>query len=114
MAKSSSDEKIKGMYVKIGGDTSEYTAAMKGLNADINSTTRNLNNVNKLLKLDPSNVEYTAQKQKLLSEAIEATKTKLDVLIRNEKDINEQYKKGELPLNRILNIKKSLKRQERN
>lgn len=40
MAKSSSDEKIKGMYVKIGGDTSEYTAAMKGLNADINSTTK--------------------------------------------------------------------------
>ena len=78
MAKSSSDEKIKGMYVKIGGDTSEYTAAMKGLNADINSTTKNLNSVNKLLKLDPTNVEYTAQKQKLLSEAIEATKTALD------------------------------------
>lgn len=110
MAKSSSDEKIKGMYVKIGGDTSEYTAAMKGLNADINSTTRNLNNVNKLLKLDPSNVEYTAQKQKLLSEAIEATKTKLDVLIRNEKDINEQYKKGELPVESYLKYQEELEK----
>lgn len=110
MAKSSSDEKIKGMYVKIGGDTSEYTAAMKGLNADINSTTRNLNNVNKLLKLDPTNVEYTAQKQKLLSEAIEATKTKLDVLIRNEKDINEQYKKGELPVESYLKYQEELEK----
>lgn len=110
MAKSSSDEKIKGMYVKIGGDTSEYTAAMKGLNADINSTTKNLNSVNKLLKLDPTNVEYTAQKQKLLSEAIEATKTKLDVLIRNEKDINEQYKKGELPVESYLKYQEELEK----
>lgn len=113
MAKSSSDEKIKGMYVKIGGDTSEYTAAMKGLNADINSTTKNLNSVNKLLKLDPTNVEYTAQKQKLLSEAIEATKTKLDVLIRNEKDINEQYKKGELPVESYLKYQEELEKTKK-
>lgn len=113
MAKSSSDEKIKGMYVKIGGDTSEYTAAMKGLNADINSTTKNLNSVNKLLKLDPSNVEYTAQKQKLLSEAIEATKTKLDVLIRNEKEINEQYKKGELPVESYLKYQEELEKTKK-
>lgn len=113
MAKSSSDEKIKGMYVKIGGDTSEYTAAMKGLNADINSTTKNLNSVNKLLKLDPTNVEYTAQKQKLLSEAIEATKTKLDGLIRNEKDINEQYKKGELPVESYLKYQEELEKTKK-
>lgn len=113
MAKSSSDEKIKGMYVKIGGDTSEYTAAMKGLNADINSTTKNLNSVNKLLKLDPTNVEYTAQKQKLLGEAIEATKTKLDVLIRNEKDINEQYKKGELPVESYLKYQEELEKTKK-
>ena len=113
MAKSSSDEKIKGMYVKIGGDTSEYTAAMKGLNADINSTTKNLNSVNKLLKLDPTNVEYTAQKQKLLSEAIEATKTKLDVLLRNEKEINEQYKKGELPVESYLKYQEELEKTKK-
>lgn len=83
---------------------------MKYLNADINSTTRNLNNVNKLLKLDPTNVEYTAQKQKLLSDTIEATKTKLDVLIRNEKDINEQYKKGELPVESYLKYQEELEK----
>ena len=112
MAKSSSDEKIKGMYVKIGGDTSEYTAAMKGLNADINSTTKNLNSVNKLLKLDPTNVEYTAQKQKLLGEAIEATKTKLDVLIRNEISTSS-IRKASCPLSHILSIRKNLKRPRR-
>ena len=66
MAKSN-DSSVKGMYVKIGGDTSEYTAAMKSLNTDINTTTKNLNNVNKLLKLDPTNVELASEKQKLLS-----------------------------------------------
>ena len=107
---SKSSEEVKGMYVKIGGDTSEYTAAMKGLNANINSTTKNLNKVNQLLKLDPTNVEYAAEKQKLLTQAIDATKSKLDVLIRNEKDINEQYKKGEIPVESYLKYQEELEK----
>lgn len=113
MAKSSSDEKIKGMYVKIGGDTSEYTAAMKGLNADINSTTKNLNSVNKLLKLDPTNVEYTAQKQKLLSEAIEATKQSWTFSLETRKISTSSIRKASCPLSHILSIRKSLKRPRR-
>lgn len=107
MAKSS-DSSIKGMYVKIGGDTSEYTAAMKSLNTDINATTKNLNNVNKLLKFDPTNVELASEKQKLLSEAIDATKAKLDVLIRNEKDINKLYAEGKIPTESYLKYQKEL------
>lgn len=110
MAKSSSDEKIKGMYVKIGGDTSEYTAAMKGLNADINSTTKNLNSVNKLLKLDPTNVEYTAQKQKLSK----PQRQSLTFSLETRKISTSNIRKANFLLSHILNIKKSLKRQERN
>lgn len=49
----------------------------------------------------------------MLSEAIEATKTKLDVLIRNEKDINEQYKKGELPVESYLKYQEELEKTKK-
>ena len=55
----------------------------------IRSTQTQLKDVQKLLKLDPSNTELLSQKQRLLKEAIGATKDKLESL----KTAQEQAKK---------------------
>lgn len=87
---------IKGITIDIGGNTAPLNKAL----ADVNKTSRNLQNelkqVDKLLKLDPKNTELLAQKQKLLSEAIGNTKEKLDTLKEAEKQVQQQFQNGEI------------------
>ena len=86
---------IKGITVEIGGDTTGLSKALGGINREINATQRELREVEKLLKLDPENTELLAQKERLLGEAIEETKTKLDALKAAEASAQEQFKKGD-------------------
>ena len=87
---------IKGITVEIGGDTTGLSKALGGINREINATQRELREVEKLLKLDPENTDLLAQKERLLGEAIEETKTKLDALKHAEASAQEQFKKGEI------------------
>ena len=71
---------LKGITVEIDGNVTGLTKALSSLNGDIKNTTAQLKDVERLLKLDPGNTELLAQKQKLLSQAVEETKKKLDAL----------------------------------
>ena len=72
--------RIQGITVEIGGDTTKLSKALESVNKSIKGTQSGLKDVNKLLKLDPSNTELVVQKQKMLKDAIEATKEKLATL----------------------------------
>ena len=69
--------RIQGITVEIGGDTTKLSNALKTVNASIKTTQTQLKDVEKLLKLDPTNTELLAQKEKLLAQAISDTKEKL-------------------------------------
>ena len=88
--------RIKGITVEIGGDTTGLDKALKGVNSTIRSTQSSLRDVNRLLKLDPKNTTLLSQKQKLLKESISATKEKLDGLKEAQKQAKEQLERGEL------------------
>ena len=88
--------RIKGITVEIGGDTTGLEKALKSVNTTIKSTQSALKDVTKLLKLDPSNTELLAQKQKLLKDAVGATKDKLDALKDAQKQAKEQLENGTL------------------
>ena len=87
---------LKGITVEIGGDTTKLTSALQGVNKEIKSTQSQLKDVEKLLKLDPSNTELVAQKQRLLGDAIKETKEKLATLKTAAEQANEQLAKGEI------------------
>ena len=72
--------RIKGITVEIGGDTTGLEKALKQVNSTIKTTQPELKDVERLLKLDPSNTQLLAQKQKDLKEAIGATSEKLNTL----------------------------------
>ena len=55
--------RIKGITVEIGGDTTKLQTALKGVNTEIRNTQSQLKDVEKLLKLDPGNTELIAQQQ---------------------------------------------------
>lgn len=72
--------RIKGITVEIGGDTTKLSKALKNVDSSIKSTQSQLRDVNKLLKLDPGNTELLAQKHKLLGDAVGQTKQRLETL----------------------------------
>lgn len=88
--------RIKGITVEIGGDTTGLDKALKGVNSTIRSTQSSLKDVNRLLKLDPKNTTLLSQKQKLLKDSIGATKEKLEGLKEAQKQAKEQLERGEL------------------
>lgn len=58
--------RIKGIIVEIVGDTTSLDKALKGVNSTIKNIQFQLRDVNRLLKLDPSNAKLLAQKQQLI------------------------------------------------
>ena len=88
--------RIKGITVEIGGDTTGLEKALKGVNISIKTTQSALKDVERLLKLDPTNTELLTQKQKLLKDAIASTSEKLETLKEAQKQAKEQLERGEL------------------
>ena len=87
---------IKGITIQIGGDTTGLDKALKGVNGEISKTQSNLKEVNKALKLDPSNTELLEQKQRLLGDAVKATSEKLETLKEAQEQALDQLAKGEI------------------
>ena len=88
--------RIKGITVEIGGDTTKLQNALKGVNSSIKTTQAELKDVEKLLKLDPGNTELLAQKHRLLGDAVKETKEKLATLKTAAEQANEALAKGEI------------------
>ncbi|MGO5292880.1 phage tail tape measure protein [Bilifractor sp. LCP19S3_H10] len=109
-------DRIKGITVEIGGDTTKLSDALKGVNKSIRQTQDQLRDVNKLLKLDPGNADLLVQKQKYLSEAISDTKEKLkqeqDALkqLQQGPQTEETFKQQEALTREIENTKQSLEK----
>lgn len=80
-------EKIRGITVEIGGDTSGLDKSLKDVNKEIKSTQAELKDVEKLLKLDPGNTELLAQKQQLLADRVAETSQKLETLHKAEEEL---------------------------
>ena len=88
--------RIKGITVQIGGDTTGLDKALKGVNSEIKNTQSQLKDVERLLKLDPGNVQLLEQKHRLLGDAVSQTTDKLKSLKDAEKQAQDQFKKGEI------------------
>lgn len=84
-------KKIRGITIELGADFTQVTDAFNKVSKDLSSTDSKLRDVNKLLKLDPSNVELLSQKQGYLKDAIEQTAQKLI----EEKNMFDALPKGE-------------------
>ena len=73
-------DRVKGITIEINGDTTGLSKSLQGVNKEIKNTQTQLKDVDKLLKLDPTNTTLLEQKQKLLKQAISETKDKLTQL----------------------------------
>lgn len=86
---------IKGLTVEIGGDTTKLGKALEAVEKKSRSLSSELGSINKLLKMDPTNTELLAQKQKVLADAVSNTEDKLEKLKEAERQVQEQFARGE-------------------
>ena len=82
-------DRIKGITVEINGDATGLSKSLKDVNTTINQSRQALNDVKRLLKLDPKNTELLEQKQKILATTIEETRNKLDKLKEAEAEVQK-------------------------
>lgn len=89
--------RIKGLTIEIGGDTTKLSDSLKGVDKALKNTQSQLKDVDKLLKLDPKNTDLLKQKQELLAKQVKDTKTRLDELkkAQDQMDANGVDKNSE-------------------
>ena len=94
--------RIKGLTIEIGGDTTKLSESLKDVDKSIRDTQKELRDVNKLLKLDPKNVDLLKQRHELLGKAVKDTKTREEELkkaleqLKNAGDTEENRKQQDL------------------
>lgn len=86
--------KVRGITIELGGDAAPLNNTLKDVNKQLNSTQSELKDIERLLKLDPSNVTLLEQKQRKLTESIEGTTEKLEDLRQAEKHVQQQMAEG--------------------
>lgn len=89
-------ETIKGINVVIGAETTGLSKALSDVNKKSRDIQSELRQVERLLKMDPSNTELLAQKEKLLGDAVSNTRSKLESLKSVQEQINQQFKNGDI------------------
>ena len=99
---------IKGLTVEIGGDTTKLGKALENVNKKSSELSKELGQINKLLKLDPGNADLLAQKQKVLADAVANTREKLDKLKEAEKQVQAQFKKGEVSEAQVRELQREI------
>ncbi len=83
---------IKGITIDIGGNTSKLEESLKNVNNVVYSTNSGLKELNRALKIDPTNTDALATKQKLLTQNIGATIERLKQLKTAQEQMG-QYSK---------------------
>lgn len=90
------------------GDATGLNKALKDVEGEIKDTQKALRDVNKLLRLDPTNTELLSQKQRLLKEAIGETEEKLSSLKEIDKITKAQMESGDLGVEKYEAIRREV------
>lgn len=89
-------DKIQGITVEIGGDTTGLSAALKEINKESAAISKELKDVEKLLKLDPGNTELLAQKQELLAKQADLAAKRVEAVSQAQEQVNKMVAGGEI------------------
>lgn len=107
-------DRVKGITIEIGGDTTGLSKALSGVNKEIKDTQTQLKDVERLLKMDPGNTELLRQKYDLLNKSIDSTEKKLDTLKQAEKQVQDQFKSGKVSESQYNALKREVIATESN
>lgn len=101
-------EKIKGVTIELNGDATGLDKAIKDATSGIKGLERELNAVNKDLKLSPDSIILLEQKQDLLTQSISKTQAELDILQEAYRQAEAQVASGDLGEDKFRQIQRAL------
>ena len=104
---------IKGIPIEIAGDTTKLGKALKSIDDQSQDLAASLKYVDKLLDFDPGNTELLAEKQKLLTDAVDNTAERLSSLKKVQDQVSRQYQSGEIGQRAYLDFQHELAKTER-
>lgn len=87
---------IKGITVKIAGDTMDLQKSLKSVQTSSASLQKELSAINRQLSFDPENTVLLAQKQEVLQEQIDKSQSALARLLEVQDQVEEQAKNGDI------------------
>lgn len=102
------NNRIRGLTVEIGGDTTKLGQALKDVESKSRSLSGELTQINRLLKMDPSNVELLTQKHQVLTQAVATTKAKLDKLREAEANVQAQFAAGKVSQEQVRALQREI------
>lgn len=87
---------VKGITIELGADTTKLGDALNGVDKAANSVQKELREIEKGLKLNPNDTILVAQKQKLLGDAVNTSKERLDALKKAQEQATQALKEGKI------------------
>lgn len=81
---------IKGITIEFNGDTTKLQKAINDVRKSGRDLDKELKDIDRSLKFNPTNIDLWRQKQQVLTQKVEQTKTNLDELRNAEKQLEAQ------------------------
>ena len=103
---------IKGITIEIQGNVTPLEQALKTVNNVAKNTATEMKQIDKALKFNPSSIELITQKQEILTKQIGNTEEKLKTLKNAQKEVEEQFKAGQIGEEQYRAFKRELETTE--
>lgn len=101
-------DRIKGITVKIGGDTTDLSESLKGINSESRAVGKELSDVQRLLRFNPGDTRLMAQQEELLNRQIQITTQRLQQLRDVEGQVRAQFAHGEIDAGQMRAFEREL------
>ena len=102
------EESLKSLETEAKNAPNQMQQSLESLNTKIKTTQTELKEIDKLLKLDPTNTELLQQKQRALSDEIGNTKEKLQLLKNEEQEVQQKFQEGKVSQEQYDALKRSI------
>lgn len=102
------NQKIRGITVTINGDTTGLGKVLDAAKKQSMGLSKELREVNKALKLNPSSINLLTEKQGILADSVKAAREELKALEAAQGDIEKMYAAGDIDRGAYLEFQRSL------
>lgn len=102
------DQKVRGITVTINGDTKGLGKVLDAAKKQSMGLSKELREVNKALKFNPSSVTLLSEKQAILADSVKAAREELKALEAAQGDVEKMYAAGEIDRGAYLEFQRKL------